>query len=310
MLFPLSRALAAVVPGNPLELAREAVRVQLRNPHRPPASDGLPGGLLVLPDMPRPVVVGDLHAFREHLEAILDHHGNREALEGGLATLLFLGDAFHDDRPGRLSDMADSVGLLETVFALTIALPTAVFYLRGNHDSFEPGFSKGGVPQGALFRKALEDARGKAFVEATESWFSSLPVFAVGYRRSFRDQLAAVHAGPPSGGANRARLVEAERDPDLVEELVWNRLAEEGVSGRRHRYTDDDLAATRAGLGLDPDALFVVGHNPLWHEPGDGGAWKNPRGTKRHLILYSGHGSRAPYVTTDGRGFVLRHAKD
>jgi hypothetical protein len=301
---PILKALRARVPEHPIDLVAAATAASLASPYRPKDRRGFPGSLLSIEAGPRPIVVGDLHACLDHLEAILAHGDNARDLESGDAFLLLLGDAVHDDRPGRLEETASSIDALDAVFALQAAWPRSFAYLRGNHDSFDPRFSKGGVRQGELLGRAIAERRGASYAAAVERYFASLPLFAEA------EGLLAAHAGPPAGGIDRSLAIAAADDPSVAEQLVWNRAQGdrgEGHARGSHRYSRLDVEATRELFGM-PNALFVVGHNPLWDMPGEGGAWRDPYGIERHLILYDGYESRAPYLTRDGRGLALRHA--
>jgi hypothetical protein len=50
-------------------------------------------------------------------------------------------------------------------------------------------------------------------------------------------------------------------------------------------------------IDMPPDTPFIVGHNPLWNDGGTTGVWLDVIGIKNHHIVYSGAGSRAPYIT-------------
>jgi len=94
-----------------------------------------------------PIIVGDLHACIEHLGNILDHDNNRRDLDEGRAYLLFVGDILHDDRVGYMRETANSIQILNQVLTLVATWPGRVFYIRGNHDTFDERLRKSGVAQ-------------------------------------------------------------------------------------------------------------------------------------------------------------------
>jgi hypothetical protein len=238
------------------------------------------------------IVVGDLHGCLEHFEAVIGHDGNTGKIETGKAVLLLLGDLPHDDRPRHLEDMETSIELLERVAAFTVDHPGGVIHLRGNHDSLDHDVSKGGVLQGLLFHETLRRERGKSFTDAIGRYFESLPLFALGAG------FAAVHAGPPRGGCDRLRLVEAGSDDALAFLLVWNRGRGASPFSSSGDYAAEDVKLMRQLLGLPDSAPFIVGHSPLWHrETPVPGLWMNALGIANHHILYSGYESSAPYIS-------------
>jgi hypothetical protein len=85
-------------------------------------------------------------------------------IENGRACLLLLGDVVHKESSGELEEMDSSALMLDLIFKLKIKFPEHVFMLRGNHESFTPAMSKGGVPQGALLKKRLQELRGHDYV--------------------------------------------------------------------------------------------------------------------------------------------------
>lgn len=287
-----------------LALVERAVEVVLSYPGRPKDSRGRPGGLLELPDGQRPIIIGDLHANVEHLRAILSHHGNEAELAGGTAYALIVGDTVHDDRTGCMKDMSGSLVMLDEVLSLLVRYPGRVFYLKGNHDTFDERLRKSGIAQGVEFRKALLAARGADYVDAIQRFFDALPQFAIG------PGFVVTHAGPPRGGCSRNDLIEVASNPDLSMQLMWNRVNEFHGMPSAKEYGAADVAATRERLGLPADTHFIVGHNPLWGDGGRTGVWPDVIGIKHHHIIYSGSGSRAPYFTLENGHLVVRLSVD
>ena len=143
-------------PEEALVTLRRANGILREEACRPRDALGLPGGLLCLPDAPVPVIVGDLHANLDNLLKILSENAVLEALSNGTANLVFLGDAVHPQGDVDLTEMDSSLLMLDLILKLKIRFPRNVFYLRGNHESFDESVGKAGVPQGALLKRCAQ----------------------------------------------------------------------------------------------------------------------------------------------------------
>ncbi len=260
-----------------LALIREVNQVMEQEALRPRDSRGLPGGLLELPPELTPIVVGDLHAQIDNLLVILSHNGFLNALEKGEACMVLIGDAVHSERDGELDQMDDSILMMDLIFRLKLRFPEHFFFIRGNHDSFLEEISKGGIPQGLFWKRALKKARGKEYRKEMQRYYDLLP-----YAVSSPDFCAA-HAAPPRSKVSREMLIEIDRYPGLITELITNRMARPNRPGG---YTKGDVRRFRKTLGLDPDTPFIVGHTPM--DPIDT-YWLNVGAAENHHIVYSAH---------------------
>ncbi len=269
---------------------------------RPTDAWGLPGGLLELRAGLRPILVGDLHGAGTHLDAILSDHHNAEDIASGSAFLLLLGDALHDDRPGRLSDSGSSIALLDQLVRLMCAFPRRVAWLLGNHDSFDPELRKTGVSQGVDFENGVRLWGGEAMVETLRSFLDSLPLFAIG------EGFVATHAGPPAGGADRQSLIDLAGLPRMRAQLLWNRLSKRWGKREPYTYDEPDLALTLEALDLPAGTHFIVGHSPRWEEGDGSGFWPNVNGIRGHHILFSGARSKAPWLSFENGKLIHRNA--
>lgn len=285
-------------------LVEEAIRVSADWPGRIRDDEGLPGGLIELPDDVRPIVIGDLHANLDNLVAIIGHEGNRDDFEAGRAALLFVGDSVHDDRTGHMRETSGSVVILDYILRLIVDHPRNVYYIRGNHDTFDHRLRKSGIAQGLEFRDAMEASHGEAYAEAVGRFFDSLPVFIIA------GLFVMAHAGPPRGGLVREELVNIRRYPEKYHQLMWNRVNEYHGNPNPKEYGEADVRLVLDQLGVPPETHFIVGHNPLWNDGGRTGVWKDVIGIKNHHIIYSGSGSRAPYFTVEDDELVVKFAVD
>lgn len=271
-------------------------------PGRLPDDEGKPGGLVLFPQNKKPIIIGDLHANVENLQKILDHSTNRKDLEKGEAACIFLGDILHDDRTGYMKDMKSSVAILDALFELFVQYPGQIYYIRGNHDSFDERLRKSGISQGIEFKKELITQKGEAYAEAVGEFFECLPVFIIG------EGFVITHAGPPRGGVVREELINIKKYPEKLHQLLWNRVNEFHGNPSLKEYGEKDIRLCLELLGLPLDTHFIVGHNPLWNDGNETGVWMNVIGIKNHHILYSGSGSRAPYFTFEEGNLVVHFA--
>lgn len=284
------------------ELADRAISVSAKWPGRTLDDEGAPGGLIELPAGVRPIIVGDLHANLEHLLAIIEHESNRKELDSGAASLIIVGDAVHDDRTGYMKDMRSSVDILDFILKLIVDHPDNVYYIRGNHDTFDARLRKSGIAQGLEFRDALAAAHGESYAEAVGRFFESLPMFIIG------EGFIVTHAGPPRGGLVRDEIINIKRYPEKYHQLMWTRVNEFRGNPSPKEYDEKDVRLVLELLELPPETHFIVGHNPLWNDGNNVGVWMDVIGIKGHHIIYSGSGSRAPYFTLVDGALVLKTA--
>ncbi len=265
--------------------------------------EGKPGGLVLFPEKLRPIVIGDLHANRKNLSYILAHGDNAKDLESGKAACIFIGDAFHDDRTGHMKNMESSIDLLDDILDLFVRYPGKVYYIRGNHDTFDERLRKSGILQGLELKHAIFRLRGADYVGAVGRLFDAMPYAVIGER------YVIVHAGPPRGGIVREELVNIEKYPEKLHQLIWTRVNEfHGGNPSLKEYGERDIRLALELLDMPADAHFIVGHNPIWGDGNKTGVWIDVVGIKNHHILYSGYGSVAPYITFIEGEFAVRHA--
>jgi hypothetical protein len=284
----------AKVLGSPIEcpsrseaqaLIERVIACMENEPYRVRADDGRPGGLLRLPGRPAPIFVGDLHARIDNLLVILTQNGFLEALQDGSGMLILVGDAVHPDEPGMEEEMDMSMLLMDLIFRLKLLFPGRVFYLRGNHDSFAEDISKGGVPQGLLWEKALHDRRGPGYRDSMQRIYDLMPYVAVSH------QFVACHAGAPTMKVSQEDLIHVHDNPALQYQLTHLRLRKpNSPSG----YSRAHVARLRRRLGVPPDAAFVVGHTPLSSEDT---YWLNAGGIEHHHVLFGANPNTVGVIT-------------
>ena len=274
---------------------------------RPLNSNNKPGGLLEFPenDDREVIIVGDLHANKQNLKAILMDNQNLYKLKQNEAIMIILGDSVHDERVGHLQEMETSIEIMDIIIHLINDYPENAFYLLGNHDTFSALLGKSGIKQGLAYYNAMLEARGKDYVNLMQTFYNSLPVFVI------HKYFLAVHAGPVRGGVYRDELIDVRSatSGQLLRQLTWNRLNETRSSPSKKEYGPEDLDKQRACLGFPAEHPFIVGHNPMWKWGTSDSVWVDILDSKNHVILYSNLVDKATYLTfKNSSKYKIRHA--
>ncbi|MDH3899690.1 MAG: metallophosphoesterase [Gammaproteobacteria bacterium] len=267
------------------------VNALLRNEtgHRKDAL-GNPGGILELPDNVTPILVGDLHARLDNLLTILSENSFLDSLENGTAALIILGDAVHSEEPGRLEEMESSLLMMDLIFTLKLHFPGHVFYIVGNHDSFQHELMKQGIPQGLLWEKHVASSRGAEYKMELELFYQQSPLLVLS------KDFIACHAGPARRKVSRQILVDAHQFPDIVHDITWSRVRTTGFPAG---YTRSDVRQFRKGLEVGSDTPFIVGHHPC---SADETLWLNVGQINQHHVVVSSRPDRVGIFTAiDGR---------
>jgi hypothetical protein len=272
-----------------LALLQEVNRVLRQEVYRPRSDLGMPGGLLLLPPTVTPILVADMHGQIDNFLTVLSQNAFLDAIEEGSAALVILGDAVHCEIDGHLREMESSMRLMDLIFRLKLRFPRQVFYVRGNHDSFSEEIAKDGVPQGLLWAKELGDQRGTAYFRAMEEFYGLLPYVVAA------DDFVACHAAAPRREVSLPMLVNIHRHPELIRELICNRLRR---PNRPQGYGRSEVKRLRRALQLDKHTPFIVGHTPIDR---DGTLWLNVDGITNHHVLFSAHPDQvAVFTRVDG----------
>jgi hypothetical protein len=251
---------------------------------------GNPGCLLELPDHITPIIVGDLHAQLDNLLTVLSEGAFMDSLEDGTAALILLGDAVHPEQPGRLEEMDSSLLIMDFIFSLKIKYPEQVFFIIGNHDSFQPELMKQGIPQGLLWKKHVIASRGEAYRDQLELFYQQSPLLVLSA------DFIACHAGPARRKISRQILVDAHQFPDIVHDMTWSRIRTPGFPGG---YTPSNVRQFRKGLQVSSEIPFIVGHHPYSL---DDTLWLNAGRIKQHHIVISARPDRVGIFTRiDGK---------
>ena len=251
---------------------------------------GNPGCLLELPDHITPVIIGDLHAQLDNLLTILSENAFMDSLDNGTAALILLGDVVHPEQPGRLEEMESSLLIMDLIFSLKIKYPEQVFFIIGNHDSFQHELMKQGIPQGLLWKKHVIAARGETYKEQLELFYQQSPLLILSA------DFIACHAGPTRRKISRQTLVDAHQFPDIVHDMTWGRIRSSAFPGG---YTPSDVRQFRKGLQVNSEIPFIVGHYPFSR---DDTLWLNAGRVHQHHIVISARPDRVGIFTRiDGK---------
>lgn len=281
--------LKPLTPQSSMDLIKDVNELLLQEPFRPLDNSGLPGGIISLPDNTTPVIIGDLHAQVDNFLKILSENCLLECLKMKSATLILLGDAVHSENVGELDQFESSMLIMDLIFKLKLRFPKNFFYIRGNHDSFDPEINKNGVLQGIAYKEALEESRGEEYVAEMEIFFDRLPYIV------HSEEFIACHAGPARFKTSIDKFINIKESPKLAKELVTNRLQRPNYLAG---YSKGDVKKLRKTFDLPAKALFIVGHSPL--DP-FGSFWLHAGTIKNHHIIYSAH-NEGPSVFINNRG--------
>jgi len=271
--------ISMLAPAPALSLIREVNQLMASEVYRPENSEGMPGGLIELPDDIIPIIVGDLHAQVNNLLKILTENRFLEGLESETACMIILGDAVHSEIAKEMEYMDSSILMMDLILSLKKRFPKNLFYLRGNHDSFADNISKYGISQGVLMRKRLQELRGPEYVEEMEKFNNSLAYVIKS------ESFVACHAGPPRKKVTRNKLINLHAHPKIKKDLISSRLKRPNYLAG---YSKADVKRFRKGLGLVKRTPCIVGHTPI--DP-SGSVWLNVGNIKGHHVIYSGRPS-------------------
>jgi hypothetical protein len=264
----------------------------INEPMRPKNLAGNPGGLVELPNNSTPVIVGDLHAQVDNLLKILSENCLLDCLRLKTATLILLGDAVHSEVAGEMDNFVSSMLMMDLIFMLKLSFPENVFYLRGNHDSFDPEINKCGVLQGERFKEILLDQRGPEYVGEMEKFYLNLPFIITS------SDFIACHAGPPAKKSSREDFIEIKEHSQLARTIITTRIKRpDQLSG----YKKSDIKKLRQSLSLPGKTRVIVGHTPM--DP-FGSYWMHAGSIKNHHIIYSAHSAGASIIIRTEHGFM------
>ncbi len=256
----------------------QAVNALLQNePYRATDKTGRPGGLVELPPKLTPVIVGDLHAQVNNLLKILSESCILDCLRMNTASLIILGDAVHSEIINEMEKFDTSMLIMDLIFQLKLHFPNNIFYLRGNHDTFDPEINKNGIPQGTLFEEMLLQHRGPQYVKEMNNFYDLLPYIICS------DSYIACHAGPPRGGVKKDALINIKDHKKIGDQLIKTRIQRPHYPAG---YTKGDVKKLRKNLNLPPKTRLIVGHTPM--DP-FGSFWLHAGTIKNHHIIYSAH---------------------
>ena len=269
------RRIEPLPPEEALQTIKAVNALVLQEAYRPKNASGNPGGLVEISGNTVPVIVGDLHAQVDNFLKILSENCLLDCLRMKTATLIILGDAVHSENIEEMDKFETSMLIMDLIFRLKLRFPDNFFYLRGNHDSFDPEINKNGFLQGALFREMLIDNRGTEYVEEMQIYYERLPYLILS------DTFIACHAGAPRNEITKEDLINIADNNKLAGELTNNRLQRTNYPAG---YSKRDVKRLRKCLDRPSKTRLIVGHTPL--DP-FGSFWLHAGAIKNHHIIYS-----------------------
>ncbi len=279
-------------PDKALQTLKMVNTLSRQEPFRPRDKNGNPGGLVEYSGKAVPVIVGDLHAQVDNLLKILTENCLLDCLRMKTANLIFLGDAVHSENIDEMDKFETSMLIMDLIFRLKLTFPENVFYIRGNHDSFDPEMNKNGFLQGILFRETLLEHRGPLYVEEMEIFYRQLPYIICS------DSFIACHAGPPRNEFTKDDLINIADNVKLANELTNNRLQRTNYPGG---YSKRDVKRLRKCLERPQKTRFIVGHTPI--DP-FGSFWLHAGAIKNHHIIFSAQTEGPSIFIQTGNSFM------
>ncbi|NQT22517.1 MAG: GNAT family N-acetyltransferase, partial [Candidatus Omnitrophica bacterium] len=217
------------------------------------------------------ILIGDLHAQIDNLEAILAHQREGQTktvlkkIQDNEAVLIILGDAIHYDPasekgvPGlkkreKLKDMNDSIAIMNMIMRLKIKNPDSVYYILGNHDNiFDPKqrIKDYGIDQSQIYIEAIKKRFGEQYLELYKKFIGSSPI-ALEIKR-----LISTHGGPADVDS-RDEIKNMQQDDPRIEQLLKGRFRK----SLTYRYDEKDINKFLQAMEQPDDAKLVVSHDP------------------------------------------------
>jgi hypothetical protein len=216
--------------------------------YRPRDDAGLSGGIVILDPDRLTVVVPDVHARMDLILAILDHETKTDGgsatlldlLDADLAQLVFLGDYVHSEARGaarwskafeefaggykRRSNMDDemreSLGAVEMLIEVKLALPGVVHLLKGNHENILNEHGRGNYPfrkfsqEGVMVADYMMQFYGEETTRSLAEVEHAFPLLAIGER------FLVTHAEPKTF-YNYDQIRNYRQNDDVVVGLTW-----------------------------------------------------------------------------------------
>jgi hypothetical protein len=223
-----------------------------------------------------PILVADMHAQIDNLLTVLSQNAFLDALEEGSAALVILGDAVHSEVDGQLREMETSMLLMDLIFRLKLRFPRRFSTFAATMIPSPRTCPRMAFRRGCCGRRNLPSDAAR--LSARHG--GVLP--AVALRRRFR-RLRRLPRGSTDGRVSKEMLVNIHRHPELILELINNRLRR---PNRPQGYSRGDVKHFRRALQLDKDT-------PVHRRPHADGSRRYPVAQRRwhrnHHVLFSAH---------------------
>jgi len=219
------------------EVIEKAVKAQrpYSDKVRPRNARGEPGGLILIEEGQRAIIVGDLHGRYDNLQLILKDKNNLQDILAGRAHLVFTGDAIHPRSSSLETEQAyeDSFCVMLLIMTLKAENPFNIHYLIGNHDNAHVGgrsASRGQVRQDQRFRRFVTEKFGADVFDHYREFVKNSPVAAK--IRTPNGCLMLVHACLSPRVLNEKGLINIlipGRKGAALRDLLWSRRYERAV---------------------------------------------------------------------------------
>lgn len=245
---------------------------------RPRDSAGRSGGLILLRGDVETMLVPDLHGRTDFLLTILlaEEWDALARMHEGRLQVVCVGDGFHGEarayrrwqeaysewqtgwqhHTAMDQEMIESLGVMETVMRVKLAVPGFFHFLKGNHENIANELGGGNYPfvkfveEGEMVASYVRHFLGADFLEAYYRFEKNLPLVAVG------DGFVVSHAEPAQAFA-RDDIIEYREREDVVAGLTWT------DNDRARRGSVADTLTALLGSERAAKATWFGGHRPV-----------------------------------------------
>jgi hypothetical protein len=245
---------------------------------RPRDGSGLPGGLVLLNPELETLLVPDLHGRTDFLLTVLlsEEWDALARMQQGRLQVVCVGDGFHGEarayqrwlaaysewqtawqhHAAMDEEMAESLGVMEIVMRVKLAVPESFHFLKGNHENIANEAGGGNYPfvkfveEGEMVASYVRHFLGADFLQGYYRFEKNLPLLAVG------GGFLVSHAEPARAFA-REEIVEYRGREDVVAGLTWT------DNDHARGGSVSEMLTALLGAEAAAGAFYFGGHRPV-----------------------------------------------
>jgi hypothetical protein len=153
-------------------------------------------------------------------------------------------------------EMTESLGVMEAVMRVKLAIPDSFHFLKGNHENIANEAGGGNYPfvkfveEGEMVASYVRHFLGADFLQSYYRFEKNLPLLAVG------EQFLVSHAEPVRA-FTRDEIVEYRSSEDVVAGLTWT------DNDRARKGSVTAMLADLLGPESAAEAFYFGGHRPV-----------------------------------------------